>query len=132
MAISALNKDGGLELEEIQLSLARAVKSSPKSSVIAHYPKENYDIADLRLDIVANLASIRRNPDAPRAIKFVIDVKMEDGSYFLENKIIRIYFDSYIFSVDLVYSLENKWEKSYLEILEQPIITQEALNNYKF
>lgn len=85
MAISALNKDGGLELEEIQLSLARAVKSSPKSSVIAHYPKENYDIADLRLDIVANLASIRRNPDAPRAIKFVIDVKMEDGSYFLEN-----------------------------------------------
>ena len=48
MAISALNKDGGLELEEIQLSLARAVKSSPKSSVIARYPKENYDIADYR------------------------------------------------------------------------------------
>lgn len=64
--------------------------------------------------------------------KILINNTLNDDENFLENKIIRIYFDSYSFSVDLVYSLENKWEKSYLEILEQPIITQEALNNYKF
>lgn len=64
--------------------------------------------------------------------KTLINNTFSDDINFLENTNIKILFDSYSFSVNLTYSLEDQWEKSYLEIIENPIITQEKLNTYEF
>ena len=74
-----------VHINEIQSALEKAVMSSPKSTVTANYPQENYEIADLRLNITADLAAIRSNPNNSEALKFIVDARMEAGSYLSEQ-----------------------------------------------
>lgn len=68
-------------LEELQTALAKAVKSSPKSIVIAHYPTKNYETAAMRLHIEANLETIRKNRNNQKGIKIYVDGILDSGGY---------------------------------------------------
>ena len=75
------NPENGNTFNELKTALEKAIKSSPKSSVTAHYPQNDYEEAVARMHISANLAAIRKNPNNSKAIKIVADVRLDDGSY---------------------------------------------------
>lgn len=77
-------QNGQIILKELQSALEKAVKSSPKSIVVAHYPKENYEVADARLHITANLDAIRQNRNNKTAIKISADLRFNNGGYTSE------------------------------------------------
>lgn len=71
---------------ELQTALKKAVNCSPKSIVVAHYPKNNYETADTRMHIEANLDTIRKNPNDIKAIKIYADIRFTDGTYTSETE----------------------------------------------
>lgn len=73
-------------VKELQTSLQKAVQSSPKSVVTAHYPKNDYETAQSRMHIQANLDVIRKNPNNTKGIKIYIDAKLDDGTYSFETE----------------------------------------------
>lgn len=66
---------------ELQSTLMEAIKTSKKSSITVHYPRNNYGEADYRLHIKANLNAIRQNINNEKAIKIYLDFILNDGTY---------------------------------------------------
>ena len=73
-------------VEDLQTSLKKAVKSSPKTIVTAHYPRNNYETASARMHIEANLEKIRRNRNNKKGIKIYADIFLSDGEDYIVSE----------------------------------------------
>lgn len=67
---------------ELKTALQKAVESSPKSTVTAYYPQKDYKDAVARMNITANLAAIRNNPNDTKAITIIAGSRLGDGDAF--------------------------------------------------
>ncbi len=68
-------------IHEIRQALEKALTTTSKPMVQACYPREDYENADLRLQITVNLSKIRKNRSAPKTVVFTADSVMGGGGY---------------------------------------------------